>query len=299
VLYDLEGLPPYAVEPIEGLRMERFNPYFFFKMGVYLGNLAELPKGTTVASGYRVADHARQALRTITDGQGVPLPKCVRLAFDLLKTLDTVFVPPEHEIPEDVLSHIARQVYHLNSTIQAEVADMDVFRIQQKGIFHTRLLIGRAEDNLTATARSALTDEMRTDIRAAGLCLGFEAFTAAGFHAFRAVEGVARRYHPAVAGKRLERETLGNLISDLQRVYEREPKPTERDQRIALVIGLLRSVKDDRDSIMHPELVLDEERALQVFKVVCAAIDAMEQHRAEITGDRTTVIHLPTREAKL
>jgi hypothetical protein len=174
---------------------------------------------------------------------------------------------------------------------------MDVFRVQQKGIFHTRLLIARADDHLTPTGRSALTTEMRADIRAAGLCLGFEAFTAAGFHAFRALEGVARRYHPAVAGKELDRPTLGDIIADLQRVYEREPKVKDRDHRIALVVGLLRMVKDDRDRIMHPDLVLGEDRALQIFKVVCDAIDAMEEHRAEITGDRTTVIRLPTKEA--
>src|SRR5207253_2630161 len=154
-------------------------------------NLAELPKGTTVTSGYRYADYAKQALWTIVEGKGVPLPKCASLALDLINTLNNMFSPPEHEISEEVLRLIAGKVQHLCSTIQAEVEDVDAFRVQQKGIFHARLLIGRAEDHLTAAARAALTPEMKADIRAAGLCLGFEAFTASGFHAFRALEGVA------------------------------------------------------------------------------------------------------------
>jgi hypothetical protein len=300
VLVDIEGLPPWCVEPIEGLAMERLHPYWFFKMGVYLGNLAELPSGITVVSHYRIVDHAKQALRTIIDGEGVPLPKSHKLAFDLMTTLVSAFIPPaDRVIPDAVLENIAAQVRHLCSTIQAEVGDMDVFRVQQKGIFHTRLLIGRAEDNLSAIGRAGLTPEMKADIRAAGLCLGFEAFTAAGFHAFRALEAVARRYHAAVAGKQLDRETLGTILANLERIYESEPKPRDRDRRIGLVIGLLWKVKGDRDNIMHPELVLTEDRALSVFKVVCDAIDAMEGHRAEITGDRATVIHLPTRESNL
>src|SRR5689334_21039805 len=115
MLVDVEGLPPSCVEPIEGLSMERFNPYFLFKMGVYLGNLAELPPGTTTSSGFRIADHARQALRTIVDGQGVPLAKCVGLAFDLLKNLDRAFAPPDREIPGDTLKLIAGKVQHLCS----------------------------------------------------------------------------------------------------------------------------------------------------------------------------------------
>lgn len=268
--------------------MERLNPYWFYKAGAYLRLFAELPKGTTVTSGKRTSEYAALTLKTIVDGMGpVPLPKCIAPAKALLRDIESVFRPPDHEISESALEHFAQAVAHIETMIQADVLDLDVFRVKPKGIFSTRSLIERADEHLGHLGRLELTDEMTRDIRAAGLCLGFEAFTACGFHCFRALEAVARRYHTVVTTKTLERATLGDILSSLVRHHEMEKDPKKRDRTLDLVIGLLRKVKDDRDAIMHPELVLDHEAALQVFKVTCAAIDAMEEHRFKLRSADT------------
>jgi hypothetical protein len=283
---DLEGLP-WLVLDVDGLPMQRLNPFWFYKAGIYLGNLAELPEGTTVTSGYRIAEYAKMALRTIMDRSEVPLPKCASLARELIQVLDIAFAPPDHEIPASVLRELAGKVNHLSSMLQADVADLNIYTVGRIGIYDVRALLQRADENLGNTAQESIRQSTRNDLRFAGSCLAFHQFTAAGFHALRAVEAEARRYLRAITGRRVGPETsFGKVASQLNDHYtaaelrwvKRGKKGPRRHDRLGVIGPLMVRINGIyRNPIMHPEMTLDADQAIEVYGLACQVITAMAE----------------------
>jgi hypothetical protein len=282
------ALPPYCVQPIAGLvGVQKVDPWWFLKVGIYLGNLAELPPGTTVTSGYRIAEYARMALRTIAGQPEIPLPKCRLPAQRLLADIEAVFAPPDHEISPAVLEDIARKVNQLLTMIQADIADTDVFQVQRIAIYKTRDLLERADGNLNNAAQASIPEATRADLRAAGACLAFHQFTASGFHSLRATESEARRYYTLVTGNPVGLElSFGKVASYLVNQYTsaetewvKGGKGAIRHHDLLGVIGqlLVRINGMFRNPIMHPEATLDGDTAIEVFGLACRVISAIAE----------------------
>jgi hypothetical protein len=270
--------------------MERLNPFWFYHVGAYLGNLKKLPSGTTVASGAGAVEFATLALRTIADGKGpIPLPKCRPLARDLSRDLHVAFSdrPGDSVIADDVLELIVKKVSHIESTMAADVGDLNVFQVRPLAIYNTVALLERAEGNLNNAAQDSLSETTRRDLREAGACLAFHQFTAAGFHSLRAVEAEARRYYKAVTGRRVGVEmSFGKVASQLSDQYtSAETKwvkggkkgPRRHDPLGVIALLLLRINGIFRNPIMHPEMTLDGDRALEVFGLGCRVISAIAE----------------------
>jgi hypothetical protein len=267
--------------------VQKLDLWWLVRVGVYVGNVAELPPGTTVTSGYRIAEHARMALRTIADRPEIPLPKSRSVAGSLLRDLETTFRPPEHEISSAVLDAIGRKVNQLFSMMQADLVDIDAFQVQPLAIYDTRALLTRAEGNLGNAAQEALAPSTRTDLRSAGSCLAFHQFTAAGFHCLRAVETEARRYYTVVtekpAGPELSFGKVASYLRDqftfAENAWAKAGTVGARHHDQLGMIGLLlvRINGMFRNPIMHPEMTLDGDRALEVFGLVCRVISAIAE----------------------
>lgn len=87
-----------------------------------------------------------------------------------------------------------------------------------------------------------------------GKCLAFEVPTACGFHTYRVVEAVLRRYWDEVTGnrKRPEPETLGKFAAELQDAKLGDPRVIEAIRYIA---------KHHRNPLAHPDVVLTIDEA--------------------------------------
>lgn len=134
-----------------------------------------------------------------------------------------------------------------------------------------------SEDN-----RELLSPLCLDDIDHAGKCLIHEQYTATGFHVMRAIEEIARRYYEAVTGEKpIDRKGnpfglrgLANALEGKVQKLSSGGKNTERLQDDILPV-LKRIARTYRNPIMHPEMTLKEDVAIEVFDNAKSAIAAI------------------------
>jgi hypothetical protein len=176
-------------------------------------------------------------------------------------------------------------VKRFQTLLFSETEKSPVFSVTPKGIYDTLSLVDHAEREL----EESVSDDAKKDFAQAGRCLAFELFTATGFHAMRALEGVARRYHKVVTrAPTLSTKPLGPLINDLREQLSVE-NPHDDEQASTSPLGLIiaflaRITKIYRNPIMHPEMIVDEQSAKRVFKLASNVIADMEEDIAVRTN---------------
>ena len=149
--------------------------------------------------------------------------------------------------------------------------------------YSTSSLIHQAELHLSEQAQRVLSGDEIKDFRQAGECLAFGLYTASGFHAMRALEAEARRFHMIATGSSTQVDwTLDPIINGnsgrkqfgLRDQWKKEG--ARDDSPLVLIMTLLSTITHIyRNPIMHPEMTLDPEQAKQVFNVSSIAINAM------------------------
>lgn len=106
------------------------------------------------------------------------------------------------------------------------------------------------------------------DAQEVGRCLAFERYTACGFHTFRVVESVVRRYwdQESSGKKRPHPETLGNIAGQLECCRFGSEKVFE---------ALKQMSKLHRNPIAHPEVILTSDEAGGAIGMARSVIAAM------------------------
>ena len=127
-----------------------------------------------------------------------------------------------------------------------------------------------------------LLDLTLDDIAEAGRCLLLERHTAAGFHTMRALEAVARGYFRFVfndepINKNNKRPLgLGEIASNLSKYKTKLESSNIETGALDYIIPILDHLTSIyRNGIMHPELTLSEDLAIDVFDNAKSAIAAM------------------------
>lgn len=114
----------------------------------------------------------------------------------------------------DVLDN---QFRAFKTVILAELATFPTYLVTHKGVYDVERLIdlGALQFPLSLTTK---VPEAIVDAEEAGRCLAFERNTACGFHVFRVVEFVLRRYWDLITNNkpRPEPATLGRMAGDLE-----------------------------------------------------------------------------------
>jgi hypothetical protein len=149
----------------------------------------------------------------------------------------------------------------------AELGVMPSFFVSQKGGFDTQMLLDSGWSLFPADL-TAKVPETLADVGQAGRALAFDMATASGFHVFRVLEAVLRRYYAVVAGGKAAPKvrSLGTYIAALK---------TCENQNL-MVLAVLQQIKDlHRNPLIHPEVMLTTDQAVSLFGVVRSAIEAM------------------------
>jgi hypothetical protein len=163
------------------------------------------------------------------------------------------------------------------------------FLVVGKGAYSASALISDATSHLSSLAQKELTKEEKQDFILAGACYACAFPTASGFHAMRAIEAEARRYHKQVTNcASVVDWTLDRLIngnSGQKQVGLRDHWKTEGardDSPLHLIMALLTSINQIyRNPIMHPEMILDDAKAKQVFDTAALVISTMVEDRVK------------------
>lgn len=110
--------------------------------------------------------------------------------------------------------------------------------------------------------------ETRADAEEAGRCLAFELNTACGFHIYRVVESVLRRYWDEVAeGKpRPKIESLGKMANELKDGKLGDTKVSE---------SLVQIARLHRNPLAHPDVILTSDEAIAAIGMARSVLTHM------------------------
>jgi len=218
----------------------------------------------------------------------VELPLTIAAARAMSDAMKTMIAPEEvarranDNLTQEEITALRGAAQHFTSLLFAELPQADIYSISQKRAYKMGLFLATAEAVLPKSALEYLSQRTITDVREAGRCIAFDEHTAAGFHAVRAVEAVARRYYeqvfdtPATADGTLTGKPmrLWNLVTALQTKVGTLPNPVE--QPLGMISGDLDRIRAVyRNPIMHPEMVLTDDVAVRVFNITTDVIAAM------------------------
>lgn len=164
------------------------------------------------------------------------------------------------------LAEIIRLRDHFSLVFRSEISTLPVFLVSRKDNYDVSLLItdGRG---LFPQALVLKAPEAESDALEVGKCLAFELHTASGFHTFRVVEAVARRYWDTATSKpRPSPETIGMIAGQLE---------LQRLGDIRVVESLKQMTKLHRNPLAHADVILTGDEAIAIVGMSRSVLTAM------------------------
>jgi len=181
----------------------------------------------------------------------------------------------EQKIAESDIVNIQLNAKHFKIVLLADLTTMPLFLVRPKGNYDVLLLIehgiGCFPERLSSKAPEAMSDAME-----AGKALAFELATACAFHTFRVVETVLKRYWDLVSEKtkRPKLETIGNYVLEMEKKKIGDKKVLETLKQLGKLY---------RNPIIHPEVFLLLEEAIEILGISRSVISAMLKQLPELS----------------
>ncbi len=274
--------------------MRRINCMYFYQLGSVMNDFyaAISSDDSLTPAQWASVSNAKTWLEDLVGDD--MMPRTTVIANEILATV-TFWLSDRADRDHALLSgdrlNIAKHLLKFHNVLESELGDIYTYFVPSVGAYSTTALMEKADSHLSGQTQSAMTKEEKADFRLAGNCLAYALSTATGFHAMRALEAEARRYHQAATGAATPADwNLDPLINGnsgrgqfgLRDQWKKEG--SRNDSPIALIISLLSTISQIyRNPIMHPEMVLDAETAKQVFDTAALAISAMTEDRVKRT----------------
>jgi hypothetical protein len=266
--------------------VDRINGYPVYHLGAMLGQVyaAILRPDVTFGDLAGPALNAGAALVNFASDPALWMPLSKTAATNLAQVFAVIRSEENLARPEaqlgDARDTLLQILMYFQNVLLAELSELDLYFVSQKGGFNTKTLIFNAEHciPLPNDIREGLGKQVTEDMRAAGQCLVFGLPTAAGFHMFRAVEAVVLMYFPILKLTPPGRN-LGRYIEALNEAGV--------DARI---IGMLTHLKDFyRNPLAHPDLFLTMPEAVGLFGIAPSAIAQMALDLEALRADPSTL----------
>jgi len=277
--------------------MDRINLRLFYQLGARLNPLAQLdPDRATKTDVYIAGLQIRAYILTLF-GSYPTLHVCRAASQELVKAMTVVDewfrtasseqMGPTIQITDFQFRAVINKAKEFETVLSAELDVLATYHVTSKGAYSTAELIERADLILSESVREKVPQEALEEIKQAGRCLALDSPTASGFHMMRALEAVLHQYYLAVCKpkKQDKLENWGAYLLALRKVAGEgeedeesdapEGNAKEGDSQVKRVITFLYQVKDIRNNIMHPELVLSPDGAFGLLDVAKAAIIVM------------------------
>ena len=253
--------------------MQRISLAWIVEAFAALDRLSNIEDGMAGAQPWKLMFDAQQKIEELYENSvyrqhlRVSPSKADELRKTLQELIVTVYSDDEHKLT-DIEAWKARQAgEHFRLVLLSELATLPTFLVTPKDNYD----IDRLIDLGTGLFPSDMLDkvpETEDDAMEASKCLAYERNTACGFHTFRIVESVLRRYWDKVssAKKRPNPQTLGNIAGQLKINNFGEEK----------VWGCLKQMADlHRNPLAHPDVILTADEAIEILGIARSAITPM------------------------
>lgn len=261
---------------LDGRSMEKIDLLSFYRLGTALRPLCEVTPEMGRLEIFIRCSTAKGQLESLL-GSWPGLTVCRKDGLTVIQAVaewvDTAsageWKKPMDWMDEVNIRSIANKAKAFETVLRAELQTLATYHVTQKGIYSTPDLIERADNTLPGSIRRRIPRKAREEIRESGKCLAFDNATASGFHMMRATEMVLHQYYLAVCEPK-KKAKLGSWAAYLGELRESGDPDAQK------VVAMLQQIKDqDRNLIMHPEIVLSSDDAFTLFEVGQSAIIAM------------------------
>lgn len=172
------------------------------------------------------------------------------------------------------------------TALLAEFGAFNTYFVTQKGGFDMYSLL-QAGETLFPTDLSTKVPEALIDAREAAKALAYEVPTACGFHVFRVVESVLRKYYAHVTGGSAPPKVrnIGVYLNALRQAKKGDEK----------ILAALKQLGDlHRNPLIHPDVVLTPDEAIAALGMARSVITAMLAPLPVIPPTTTTALVTPT-----
>lgn len=251
--------------------MQRINLAYFYDLGAAMRPLSGLKPDQTLSECWVMLYEAERQLGFLMDSS--LLSPAIRSSYETgqklrsaLKTL-TATTDWTKKLGMNEVYSVTSAAKDFQTIVRAELGISDAYFVSRKAAYDTLALVQNAEAMFSPDLPSKVKEAI-PEIREAGKCLAYELSTAAGFHLFRALELVLRSYWAVVAkGKpQPKQKNLGVYLDHLE-------KGNFGDKKVR---ATLKQIKDlHRNTLIHPEDVLQVDDAIGLFGIAQSAINAM------------------------
>jgi hypothetical protein len=249
----------------------RISLSYVYNLAAKLEPLEQLPQSETPYGDIMlVLFEAKFALDNLDNSLFKPYIRSSWQSFTSLK--DSIEAQINHETFERKVSQyeiftIKQLFQQFKITLLAELQIVNAYFVTQKGGYDTLSLLLWGENCFPAEL-SGKVPEALFDVREATRSLAYELPIAAGFHVFRVLESVLRKYHSHVTGgiAPLKVRNIGVYLESLRRLKKGDAK----------VIASIKQIADlHRNPLIHPETVLTVEEAISIMGISRSAVAAM------------------------
>jgi hypothetical protein len=264
-----------------------------YDLGAKVRAVTLLPDDPTLVQAAGVLFSLRSVLDDLSHGRPLLLEYSMSGIRDTLSSLREVIASEYHDkegkfdFQKDwsikmspwVLGGIKSNLVRLEHLLAAEFERTATYLVAKTTSFDTAALIEKAVETLTPEVRAELSEMAVFDYTAAGRCLGFGLYTAAGFHVARATEAVMLSYCQLFLNTKPEEwHTWGQMLKALSECGK-DPKPD------ASTLTILEQIKNvDRNDLMHPRKTLDLTEAVRLFHLATGVIIAMAMEMRAKSG---------------
>lgn len=208
--------------------------------------------------------------------------KAIELHRDIERIMDGFDL--EKELTDFDVWSIKNKSNEFKLVFMAELGVLPSFVVTRKEGFDTTILIDSGE-RLFPKSLLEKAPETSIDASEAGKALAFELATSCGFHCFRVVEAVVRRYWDEVSGgaTRPKPETLGAISAAMSERRIGDDK---------IIESIRQMMRLHRNPLIHPEVILSIEEAIGLIGISRSVVGAMLAALPDIpmtTGAPTTI----------
>ncbi len=271
--------------------MERLSLPYFYKLGAQINPLTKMTIEPSKRIDIFIAAYGTSAqiqslfelfpTLTVCRSNGETLIKAVEKIRTWVNSSAGESKWSEKNFQTDLMfKEVIDKAKEFETVLSAELERLATYHVTQKGIYSTPDLIAQADLALPISVRNKIDEKVRNEIRESGKCLAYDNATASGFHILRAVEAVMHQYYLVVCKPNSQPEQLENWGAYIAELHQ------SKDPTVKETVAILQQIKDnDRNLIMHPELVLSPDDAFTLFEISKGAIMAMAKKLQDIKPD--------------
>lgn len=264
--------------------MQRLDLYEFVDLGEALRSARTVTNNDSIFDAYTKTFWLKDKLEILISKDlfelGIVRHDCQKL-IDVLDEIDNRTwdenVDSKTKISSTFLdSKLKNAITSFTSVMAAECRQASVYNVSKVAIFSTSSLVEAARNAFPAEILEKLPEEAKCEYESSAKCLAFRLSTAAGFHMMRAVEFALVPYVRTFSGRDFKslNTNWGSYIAHLEKIEcsGKRKKPKKE------TIDLLRQLKNNhRNPVMHADLTLSDQEALEIFYTGGVVISAISR----------------------